>query len=1538
MADEDSAVDPVAALADEFLARYRRGERPAISEYTDRYPQLAERIRHVLPLLVVMEQAGSGASPSPATSAEPAGPGAPERLPERIGGYRILREVGRGGMGVVYEAEQVALGRHVALKVLPLHLASQGSGLERFRREARAAARLHHSNIVPVHEVGEDGGHCFYAMQFIRGQALDAVLEELKALRDSRSEAKAGDPPARGAALSLLTEAYRGEGPPPEAPGAAPPPSSSVNLPGQTDRSAAESGQAPYHRSVARVGVQAAEALDYAHREGVVHRDIKPSNLLLDADGRVWVADFGLAQVDGAALTLTGDVVGAVRYMAPERFRGWSDPRSDVYSLGLTLYEMLLLRPAFDGPDRVTLIHQVTHREPPRLRAADPRIPRDLETIIHKAIDKEPGRRYPTAAELAADLRRFVDDKPILARRISGAERAWRWCRRNPVVAGLAAAVVLVFFGGFAATAWQMRVAQANEQTAKDNERKATHEADETRTANGRLRDARNGLRHALYIADMNLVQAAYEADNLTLARQVLDRHRPGPGEPDERGFEWYYWERLCHQEATSVPVANALNPTAVLSPDGSRVAYLLFPQPKTQSTAEVHVVDAATGEEITSTRCTSKTPFLLEPTSLCFSPDGERIAVLAANRWDSRDGSQLTVWNTVTGEARTITDGFVFAPWYTYAFSPDGMRVAAQVEEIAPIASSGWPSRTGHIFLKVWNCSDGKGVVSVRRHTGTVGPMAFSPDGEHIAVHEMFALEPDGKRQPQRVQVFDASTGDEALAVNDASIGAYTLAFSADGAGLLASGLVEAPVLNVGRVWNAATGEVVASVSDLSATHCKVAISPDGQYVTWYGDANGRDNSVVKVRSAADGHVLTTLKGHVGAVTSVADSADGVHLVTAGTDGTVKRWELPEKGLSGSSPDEMAVSPDGTRAACSYWAGVPTDSHPNLESAIYVEDTRTRRRLLSLQNLMGSVRELEFSPDGKRLAALIGINDSLHPPRRHAGIRMWSVDTGAVTFAVDAPLDFPLASHPALVAAAEPWLCFRPDGRLLALSAPQGEQARGLYAVKAWDADSAAEVFTTGAVPYLGQVQFTPDSRRLIGVLVDSGEIKVWDADTGRERATIKTGGMFVQSLTASRTGGRIAAVAGPNPASGPAFLKVWDADTGEERASFPESIAPEQAPALELSPDGRLLAAAAQGALDGARREAGRIKIWHVGTGELVQTITGHNYPVGALAFSPDGARLASAAEGASAAAALDVCEIKLWDVAAGRQLLSAALPLRLGLFLPPYQSTRRPRIQFSTDGARMILPDQSGAQTSFTVWDATPPAPPNPADKQPRRIDGWGEVVDPGGDCTIEGHDGKLAITVPGTVHDLNPVWYKGEKGCNAPRVLRAVEGDFVLQVKATGDFRPGAEPADAGRVGFNGAGLILWLDARNYIRVERAAWTEPKTGKVHNHFPYLEHWKNGEYNRTIYRTEDVSFPGRSVYLRLERRKGEVRAGISADGRNWTYPLTPLNVDLPSAVQVGVDAVNTSKEPFTAEFEELKLTRDAPETPDEPPPGGK
>jgi serine/threonine protein kinase/WD40 repeat protein len=466
MPSSDSSRDVVLErLAAEFIERQRQGEHPPLSEYINRHPDLARDIRDLFPALVQLEKLKPAGDVTGAF--EPAAPSSDGPPRERLGDYRILREVGRGGMGVVYEAEQESLGRHVALKVLPAAALLNPTYLERFRREAKAAARLHHTNIVPVYGVGECDGVHFYAMQFIHGEGLDKVLADVRHLRQRPGEAPTKLPSERSVAHGLLTGQF-----------APLTPAGSGELPARAEPSvpsglSVSGPEAEYCRGVARIAVQVAEALAYAHHQGVLHRDIKPSNLLLDAQGTVWVTDFGLAKAEGAdELTHTGDIVGTVRFMAPERFDGHSLPQSDVYALGVTLYEMLTLRPAFDDTNKAKLVEKVLHEPPTAPRKLDPRIPRDLETVVFKCLAKEPGQRYARADDLAEDLRRFLADRPIRARRATVAEQAWRWCRRNPAVATLSGvlllALLLLAVGGVTMSL-QLKGALKQAQDDRDN-------------------------------------------------------------------------------------------------------------------------------------------------------------------------------------------------------------------------------------------------------------------------------------------------------------------------------------------------------------------------------------------------------------------------------------------------------------------------------------------------------------------------------------------------------------------------------------------------------------------------------------------------------------------------------------------------------------------------------------------------------------------------------------------------------------------------------------------------------------------------------------------------------------------------------------------------------------------------------------------------------------------------------------------------------------------------------------------------------------
>ncbi len=449
----DTCSDVVERIAEEYLERLRNGDGPQLEEYTRSHPEVADELREVLGAVSLMQEFAPGHSQGVAFDTpdvfEP---------PRQLGDYRIVRELGRGGMGVVYEAEHSTMRRRVALKVLFPHT-GKGLVLERFLREARAAGRLHHSNIVPVFEVGSDADTHFYAMQRIRGQNLDNVIDDLRRFQDGPVSETPSSECSQSVAHRLLTGQYNHSQ---LIEDAAAVPAVGTKLPSieadvksanLSSDSLSEVGekQDDYFHRVARIALQVADALAYAHDQGVLHRDIKPANLILDTTGTVWVTDFGLARSEDEDLTLTGDILGTLRYMAPERFEGNADQRSDVYSLGLTLYELCTLRYAFDREDRADLVRQVTRETPAKPRSVNAEVPRDLETIVLKSIAREPSQRYASAAKMAEDLRLFLDDRPIRARRSSVIEHGWRWCRRNPYVAAMlwciATLLAVIFVG-----------------------------------------------------------------------------------------------------------------------------------------------------------------------------------------------------------------------------------------------------------------------------------------------------------------------------------------------------------------------------------------------------------------------------------------------------------------------------------------------------------------------------------------------------------------------------------------------------------------------------------------------------------------------------------------------------------------------------------------------------------------------------------------------------------------------------------------------------------------------------------------------------------------------------------------------------------------------------------------------------------------------------------------------------------------------------------------------------------------------------------
>jgi eukaryotic-like serine/threonine-protein kinase len=433
-----------------FLALAEEGPPPDAESFAARYPDLGEDLRDALEGLALVR----------GLVGDQAGPGNRLEAGHRIAGYRIVRELGRGGMGIVYEAMHVDLDRPVALKVLGSHAAPDSISRRRFLNEARTAAGLHHTHIVPVFDVGQVGGLCYYAMQRIEGSGLDQVL---KVMRRDRTTAAGSNSGRGGAATVLVTPppitagkaAAALSGPPPDTAtwvaGARPteirgaaavrPVSARAGVDSDLPLFEPPSGAA-YYRWVAEVGRRAAEALGHAHGRGIIHRDIKPSNLLVDARGSVWVADFGLARrLTDPGLTQSDGLMGTPRYMSPEQVdNGPVDGRTDIYSLGATLYELLTLRPPFDGRSTVELSRQIASKEPAPPRQADKRIPLDLETIVLKAMAKRPSDRYASASELSDDLMRFLGHEPVKARRIGPLGRMLRFTRRHPSLSAVSTA------------------------------------------------------------------------------------------------------------------------------------------------------------------------------------------------------------------------------------------------------------------------------------------------------------------------------------------------------------------------------------------------------------------------------------------------------------------------------------------------------------------------------------------------------------------------------------------------------------------------------------------------------------------------------------------------------------------------------------------------------------------------------------------------------------------------------------------------------------------------------------------------------------------------------------------------------------------------------------------------------------------------------------------------------------------------------------------------------------------------------------------
>jgi WD40 repeat protein/serine/threonine protein kinase len=1222
--------DPrVSQAVEEYLAALDAGRQPDRREFLARHADIAAALEKCLDGLDFIRSAAPqilspGQPPSsPEGELQPEGP---------LGDFRIVREVGRGGMGVVYEAVQISMGRRVALKVLPFAAVMDPRHLQRFKNEARAAGSLQHPHIVPVHFVGSERGVHYFAMQFIEGQTLAALIQQLR----------------QAAVPEEKTTAYS----PPD--GAGKPDAATEPAARQSTLTASVSPKSrDYFRRVAEWGEQAAEALEHAHQTGIVHRDVKPGNLMIDTHGHLWVTDFGLAHVQQgeASLTMTGDLIGTLRYMSPEQAlakRVLIDHRTDVYSLGVTLYELLTLEPAFAGTDRQEVLRQIAFEEPKPPRRRNRAVPAELETIVLKSLEKNPADRYTTAKELAEDLRRFLDNKPIRARRPSLGQVVLKWARRHRTlvtvvaVALLAGTATSTYFaidavGQANAARESAAKAQAKEKLARENAAETRRVLGEFSIANGvRLEEQGDLLGAMLWYAEP-LRRDPDNTEAVATTRLRLTAYRRYAGLP------------TLVQVFTQTSGVNY----AEFSPDGRRVF--------TAGGREARVWDAATGRPVSPALAHDG-----EVTYAAFSPDGRRVITVS-------DDKTARVWDAATGQPLTPLLQHQSQVWRA-EFSPDGRRVFV----------------SGSKTRQLWDVTTGQSLTSVANQVG-LNWIVFSPDWRRVLTIDW------GK-----AQIWDEATGQPLAPPLQHQYQVTQAAFSPDGRRVFTASGREV------RVWDTVTGMPLTPPLQHQDRVLYAAFSPDGRRVITVSD-----DKTARVWDAATGRPVSSALAHQGEVTYAAFSPDGQRVVTASADKTARVWDaatgkpattpLTHRGkltyaaFSPACRRVLTTMEDGLARVWDAATGKPLTpplQHNGRKKAAFSPDGR---RFLTLSEGEARVWDAAagqpvtpplvhqdmvvraaFSPDGRNV--LTTSSNSLAV--RAGSAQVWDATTGKP---LTPPLPHQLVMHEA----------FSPDGRRV-LTAGAGIDAQGnpCGEARVWDAATGQPL--TPPLQHRSLVWravFSADGRHVLTTSEEihgdgktRGEARVWDAVTGKPLTPLLqhqvekwTGGASLTQATFSPDGRRVLT------ASYDGIARLWDAATGQPVSPLLQHKGCVNHSAF--SPDGRhVLTANWRRDEEDTILSWGEVRIWEATTGVPVTPSLDHRHTVTQAAFSPDGRRVFTASGR----------EVRVWDTVTG-------MPLT-----PPLQHQDQvTQAAFSPDGRRVFT--ASGREVR--VWDTVTGMPLTP-----------------------------------------------------------------------------------------------------------------------------------------------------------------------------------------------------------------------------------